>query len=174
VYLIAWEEKRGVARSYRLERVASAEVLEERFDPPLGFSVGGMLAHSWGIWSSEGAPVEVSLLFSAGVARRVRETVWHPSQRLEALADGRLRMRVLVSSLVELRPWVLGWGASCEGLSPGDFRESVAAELKELAASYAAGAPGELEVRRQGGPAGRGPRAAVAGDPAAALLDAAR
>jgi predicted DNA-binding transcriptional regulator YafY len=138
VYLIAWEEKRGVPRSYRLERVSEAEVLEERFDPPLGFSLGQMLAHSWGIWSSDGnTPAEVRMLFSASVARRVRETVWHPSQRLVELADGRVQMSVLVSSLIEVRPWILGWGGQCEVLEPAELRESIAGELRQAAEQYA-------------------------------------
>ena len=151
VYLIAWEEKRGVPRSYRLERVVAAEVLEDRFDLPLGFSLGQMLAHSWGIWSSDGStPVEVRLAFSADVARRVKETVWHPSQRLDDLADGRVEFRVRVSSLVEVRPWILGWGKQCEVLEPADLRESIAEELRNATAAYerAAGNLGGARGRR--------------------------
>jgi predicted DNA-binding transcriptional regulator YafY len=141
-YLIAWEEKRQVPRSYRLERISEAEVLDATFDPPLGFSVGAMLADSWGIWSSDGtAPAEVTLVFAEEVARRVKDTLWHPSQRTEDLPDGRVRLRLRVSSLIELRPWVLSWGHTCEVLAPPEFRAAGRAEVDQAAAHYASDQP---------------------------------
>src|SRR5712692_4067542 len=136
-YLVAWEEKRQVPRSYKLERISAVEVLEPRFDPPLGFSVAAMLAHAWGIWSGE-RPIEVELVFSAAVARRVCETTWHPSQSVSPLADGRVRVTLLVSSTLELKPWVLGWGRECEVVRPAAFRDEVAGELIRAATAYAA------------------------------------
>ena len=54
-------------------------ILDERFSPPLGLSLNKMLAHSWGIWTSQ-QPVELVLRFSARVAKRVTATNWHESQ----------------------------------------------------------------------------------------------
>src|SRR5437899_969407 len=65
-YLLAWDQKRQAVRSYRLERISSVQVMEERFDPPLGFSVGKHLAHAWGIWTSQ-QPVDIVLRFDSGV-----------------------------------------------------------------------------------------------------------
>lgn len=137
-YLIAWEEKRGVPRSYRLDRVTDARVLDESFDPPLGFTVGQMLEHAWGIWAPDGAPVEVELIFSVAAARRVTETEWHRSQRPEVLSDGRVRMLLTVGSTIELKPWVLGWGREVEVVAPPEFRAAIAADLAAAAEAYGA------------------------------------
>jgi len=53
------------------------------------------------------------------------------------LADGRVQMSVLVSSLIEVRPWILGWGGQCEVLEPAELRESIAGELRQAAEQYA-------------------------------------
>ena len=135
-YLLAWDPKRDAVRSYRLERISAVELLEERFDPPLGFSVDRHLAHAWGIWTSR-QPVDVVLRFSPAVARRVRETVWHPSQRLEELAEGALRLRLLVSEPTEIRHWILGWGSACVVEAPSSLREAIAAETAAMAEAYA-------------------------------------
>jgi hypothetical protein len=91
--------------------MSAVKVLEERFDPPLGFSMGRYLAHAWGIWTTAQA-VDVELRFSPLVARRVKETTWHDSQEVEDLLDGSVGVRLLVSEPIELKHWVLGWGAA--------------------------------------------------------------
>jgi proteasome accessory factor B len=145
-YLLAWDPKRGAVRSYKLERISTVRVLEERFDPPLGFSVDRHLAHAWGIWTSE-QPVDVVLRFAASAARRVRETVWHPSQRLEELAGGEVRLRLLVAEPAEIRHWILGWGRACVVESPASLREELAAETAAMAQRYAGLEPGEAEPK---------------------------
>jgi predicted DNA-binding transcriptional regulator YafY len=139
-YLLAWDPKRRSVRSYKLERISGVRLLEERFDPPLGFSVDRHLAHAWGIWTSR-QPVDVVLRFDPVVARRVRETVWHPSQRLEDLPDGGVRLRLLVSEPTEIRHWILGWGRTCTVEAPDSLRESIAEEAAAMAEAYATGSP---------------------------------
>lgn len=146
-YLVAWDPKHSSARNYRVERISEIRLLEERFDPPLGFSIGRHLGHAWGIWTTE-RPVEVELRFAPEVARRVKETVWHPSQKAEDLPDGSVRLRLLVAEPIELKHWVLGWGATCEVVSPPSFRAGLAAETAAMAAAYAQ--PQAVERRRAG------------------------
>lgn len=135
-YLIAWDPKPDAPRSYRLERISAVRVLDKHFDPPLGFSVGKHLAHAWGVWTSA-QPVRVELRFSAAVARRVKETVWHESQEVEELPDGSIRVQLLVAEPTELKHWVLGWGANCEVIAPTTLRNQLAAETGAMAGLYA-------------------------------------
>jgi proteasome accessory factor B len=132
-YLIAHDEKSKAIRSFKVERIKAIKLLEQRFDPPLGFSVGNHLANAWTIWSSS-QPVDVELLFSANVADRVLETNWHPSQVVEKRADGKVRVRLTVASTVEIRHWILGWGDEVEVVKPLELRE----EMKEVARAMVA------------------------------------
>jgi predicted DNA-binding transcriptional regulator YafY len=134
-YLVAWDPKLNGARNYRLERISAVKVLEDRFDPPLGFSMARYLAHAWGIWTTA-QPVDVELRFSAQVAKRVKETTWHESQRVEDLPDGSVRVHLLVSEPTELKHWVLGWGAACEVIAPPSFRSEIASEAAAMADQY--------------------------------------
>jgi predicted DNA-binding transcriptional regulator YafY len=140
VYLLAWDEKLEAVRSYRVERMTETRLLAETFQPPKGFDAGKHLGQAWGIWSP-GEPVEVELLFAPAVAGRVQETTWHPSQVLQPLADGRLRMTLTVSSWLELRHWVLGWGETVEVVRPPELRNSVRAAVASLAHVYGLGQP---------------------------------
>lgn len=134
-YLVAWDPKLNGPRNYRLERISAVKVLEERFDPPLGFSVARYLAHAWGIWTTA-QPVDVELRFTPQVARRVKETTWHESQKVDELPDGSVRVRLVVAEPTELKHWVLGWGAACEVIRPSSFRSAVAAETAAMSDLY--------------------------------------
>lgn len=138
VYLIAYDEPAAAMRTYKVERIRSATLTQDRYEIPEGFDPDAWLANSWGIWSSDGTPtVRIRLRFDQAIAHRVREAVWHRSQELVELPDGGVELAVTVAGIVEIRPWILSWGDGVEVLEPPDLRESVAAAVGRAAARYA-------------------------------------
>ena len=155
LYLLAWDQKLEAVRSYRLERIGDAKVLAETFKAPAAFDAGTHLGQAWGIWGP-GDPVEVELLFAPAAARRVQETVWHASQVMEPLPDGRVRLTLRVSSWLELRHWVLGWGEACEVVRPAELRNSIRTAVASLSRTYGtAPAPARRPGRRSPADANR-------------------
>lgn len=137
VYLIGHDETVDAMRTYKVERIGSATLTAERYEIPDDFDPDRWLAHSWGIWSSDGTEVvEVRLVFDAAVAHRVRESVWHRSQQLRDLPDGRVELTVKVAGIVEIRPWIMSWGDAVEVLEPPALREVVAGAVRRLAERY--------------------------------------
>lgn len=136
IYAIGFLDPPGEIRVIKLERITEARLTETTFSAPPVSELIQRLDQSWGVWLSDEQPVEVCLLFSADVAKRVRETRWHPSQHLKGQPGGKLQMRVTVSSTLELLPWILGWGRQVEVVSPGDLRDLVAKEHAVAAATY--------------------------------------
>ncbi len=135
-YVIGYDELRGALRTLKVERVYDAQLTEDRFTIPESFDPQHLLASAWGvIWRDEGE-IEVTLRFAPSVVRRVKESTWHHSQRVEDLPDGSCLFTVKVGSTQELKPWVRGWGAAVEVLSPSTFREEVIEEVKEMARIY--------------------------------------
>ena len=137
VYLIGFDEAANAMRTYKVERIRTATLTRDRYDIPDDFDPDAWLANSWGIWSSEGTPtVQIRLCFDASVAHRVREAVWHRSQRLTELPDGGVELSVTVAGIVEIQPWILSWGAAVEVLEPIELRDAVAAAVRTAAARY--------------------------------------
>ena len=137
VYLIGFDETVGAMRTYKVERIRSSTLTAERYEIPEAFDPDRWLAHSWGIWSSDTtATAEVRLRFDASVAHRVREAVWHRSQRLVDLPRGGVELTVTVAGIVEIRPWILSWGDAVVVLAPDELRESVARAVRAAAARY--------------------------------------
>ena len=137
VYLIGFDETVDAMRTYKVERIRTSTVTADRYEIPDDFDPDAWLAHSWGIWSAESGVDEVVLRFDASVAQRVRESVWHRSQRLTELADGRIELTVTVAGIVEIRPWILSWGDAVEVVAPPALREAVARMVQRAAERYA-------------------------------------
>ncbi len=138
VYLIGFDEPAEAMRTYKVERIRSATLTQNRYEIPDDFDPDAWLANSWGIWSSEGTPTAlVRLRFDASVAHRVREAVWHRSQKLTELNGGGVELAVRVAGVVEIQPWIMSWGGAVEVLEPAELRDAVAASVRVAAARYA-------------------------------------
>jgi proteasome accessory factor B len=137
VYLIGFDETVGALRTYKVERIRSSTLTTDRYQIPENFDPDRFLANSWGIWSSEGtATAEVRLRFDPSVAHRVREVVWHRSQRLAELPNGGVELTVRVAGIIEIRPWILSWGDAVEVLDPPELRATVRDAVRRAAARY--------------------------------------
>jgi len=127
----------GEMRTFKLERVRSVSLTGERFEKPAAFDIDAYTATAWGIWGHGGRePVSILLRFSPAVAERVRETVWHDSQRVEDQPDGSLLFRASVAEPLEMYPWIRGWGADVEILEPASLRERFREEVASMRKMY--------------------------------------
>ena len=135
-YVVARDSELGEMRTFKLERISRAEQTTESYTIPGDFDINRHLARAWGIYNS-GEPVEVRLRFYPPAAARVRETVWHPSQRLAEAKKGAVDMTVTVAGTVEITPWILGWGESVEVIAPLALRQAIADSGAQMAARNA-------------------------------------
>ncbi|MFO7167418.1 MAG: WYL domain-containing protein [Chloroflexota bacterium] len=133
-YVIAHDDLRGALRTFKLERVASAEILDSTYTIPPEFDPYAYLSHAWGV--IDDTMVEVRLRFSPAVAPRVKESVWHHSQRIRDLPDGGCEMTLHVGGVREIRSWVLSWGADVEVVEPQALRDDVADHARRMLAQY--------------------------------------
>jgi predicted DNA-binding transcriptional regulator YafY len=138
-YLIGYCHLRQCVRMFSVVRVRSAGETGETFERPGDFSVQAYLGNSFRAVRGEGPGYRVALRFTPGSAGRIAEKSWHRSQEAERTADGGLVLRLEVSELVEVKRWVLFWGADCEVLEPAELREQIVEELRRLREVYGEG-----------------------------------
>ncbi|MEP7189186.1 MAG: WYL domain-containing protein, partial [Roseiflexaceae bacterium] len=136
-YVIAYDDLRAALRTFKLERVAAAEMLSDSYVIPDEFDPYAHLASAWGVIDE--VEVEVRLCFSTAAAPRVRESVWHHSQILADTEDGGCELSMRVGGIKEVRVWVLGWGADVEVLAPPALRDEVRDHAQRMVARYAGG-----------------------------------
>jgi predicted DNA-binding transcriptional regulator YafY len=135
LYLVGHCHLRGDVRIFAVERIRAAAVLRQPFQRPAGFDPEAYLRGAWGIVRGDVVPVRA--VFSRTAAPHVRDRLWHPSQRLRELPGGRLEVRLEVADTVEVRRWLLGFGAEAEVLEPLALREALRAEAERLARALA-------------------------------------
>jgi predicted DNA-binding transcriptional regulator YafY len=81
--------------------------------------------------------VTVRVIFARALAPYIRERLWHPSQKLRELPDGRVEMTLHVADTLEVRRWILGYGMQAEVVEPVGLREALRVEAEALARGLA-------------------------------------
>jgi predicted DNA-binding transcriptional regulator YafY len=135
-YLVAYCHLREDVRMFSPGRIRSLRETGERFERPKDFAIGAYLDASFRAVRGSGPPRPVRLSFTAEAARYVRERVWHPSQQLRERRDGGLELTVRVSDFLEVKRWVLSYGAACEVLEPAELRAEVEEEVRRTLRLY--------------------------------------
>ncbi|MCQ3947466.1 MAG: CRISPR-associated helicase/endonuclease Cas3 [Anaerolineae bacterium] len=136
VYVIARSDFNDQIFTFKMDRILSAALSGETFEIPESFNDEQLLKHAWGIWAADREPVTVKLRFNTSAARRVRESIWHPLEKVEDTEDGGCLWSVDIAEWREMLPWIRGWGADCEALEPEGLREALEQEAKKLAKVY--------------------------------------
>lgn len=134
-YVIGPVDGSGELRTLKIERALDARLTDVTFEIPSTFDAAALLDTAWGIWYGDRLE-EVRLRFAPSAVRRLHETRWHPSQKIEPTADGGCVFTVRVAYPREMVHWILGWGRQVEVLAPEDLRAHLAAEARAMAAVY--------------------------------------
>ena len=130
-YLIGHCHLRGEVRIFAMERIRSVAALPETFDLPGDFDAEAYLRQAWEI--VRGELIAVRAVFEPAAAVHVRNRLWHASQELRELSGGRLEMRLTVADTVEVRRWLMGFGAEVRVLEPASLREAIRREAAAMA-----------------------------------------
>ncbi len=137
-YVIGRSSLHGGPRTFNVGRIASIDLLPQKYARPRGFSVERYLGNAWNIMPSPGPDENVVVRFTPMVANNVAEVTWHKTQRLEWLDDGSLDFHVRVSGLSEIVWWILGYGDQAEVIRPAKLRKLTAQRAKNLGQIYSA------------------------------------
>lgn len=135
-YVAGYSSEHGQVRIFKVDRISEVEVTAHEFEPGDVEEVADRLRNSWGGVVFGESHYDVTVDFAPGVSNRIRESYWHPSQQLEDLPNGGIRLCVSLPSLLEITPWVLSWGAAATVIEPPELRDAVATALREAAANY--------------------------------------
>jgi CRISPR-associated endonuclease/helicase Cas3 len=136
VYVIARSDFNDKVFAFKMERILSAFLSGETFEIPESFDDEQLLKNAWGIWYADRDPVTVKLRFNSSAARRVKESVWHPLEKVEDTEDGGCIWSADVAEWREMLPWIRGWGADVEALEPVELKNNLQLEAQRLAQLY--------------------------------------
>ncbi len=127
-YLDAWCHLRRGLRTFALDAIREARLLDKVAREVDGIALDDHYAGAYGIFS--GQPTNRAVLrFSRERARWVAMERWHPQQQGRWLSDGRYELTLPYSQPDELVMDLLRHGAEVEVLEPLSLRQAVVARL---------------------------------------------
>ncbi|MGO9115567.1 MAG: helix-turn-helix transcriptional regulator [Thermoguttaceae bacterium] len=137
LYLVGRNPQREQVCHWKVDRIEKASVEEFRFQRPDGFDLERHLAGSFGIYHTDGGTdVRIRVRFSPSVARYVRESQWHASQKLTKERDGGLLAEFCLGDTAEIKRWIMSFGGSAVVLEPEGLQVEILAELESLIVAY--------------------------------------
>ena len=134
-YLDAWCHLRRELRSFAVDSILQAEMIEAPAKNLSEKTLDEVLGAGYGIFS--GKKVQwAKLRFTAQRARWVAQEQWHPRQKSKFEADGSYVLQIPYSDDRELVMDILKHGPEVEVLAPQKLRERVVESLREAVSLY--------------------------------------
>ena len=125
-YLVARQADRGEnLRHFRLDRIHSAECLDESFPIQSGFSLNDHAAQAFGAYQDPAQYGEIVWRFLPEAASRAAEFQFHPNQSAEHRDDGSLIVRFKAAGWLEMAWHLYQWGDKVEVLEPAGLRSLI-------------------------------------------------
>lgn len=129
-YMNGYCHLRKDRRNFRLERIESLSVLDQRFTPPAGAALRPRRL------SEAERPIEARIQFDAEAARWARESPSFFTTAQENTPDGGLLVTLRIRYEDDITQWLLGWGSHARVLTPASLRQLIAAEAAALLDLY--------------------------------------
>ena len=142
-YLDAWCHWRQALRSFAVDAILSAQVLDRPAIDIADAELDALLGAGYGIFA--GREVQwATLRFTPERARWVAAETWHPHQRGKFEPDGSYRLSLPYADPRELVMDVLRHVPQVQVLGPAALRDEVANKLRAAVDQLGAGSSGEL------------------------------
>ena len=135
-YLDAWCHMREGLRSFSLDGIRKAEILETPAKSVPEKEMEEFLASGYGIFSGK-QTLWATLRFSATAARWVASEKWHSKQKARVEADGSFLLELPYSEDRELVMDILRYGPDVEVVGPASLRASLKKALQSTLKHYA-------------------------------------
>jgi predicted DNA-binding transcriptional regulator YafY len=134
-YLDAWDDTRAELRTFSVDRIRRATVLDETARDVPEAELDEHYASAYGIFGGKADKVAV-LKFTPERARWVSEEKWHPRQEGRWLEDGSYQLKIPYRDSRELVMDVMRHGADVEVIAPDELRAEVGRRLAQAADVY--------------------------------------
>jgi predicted DNA-binding transcriptional regulator YafY len=134
-YLDAWDEERNALRTFSIDRITRATVVETLAFDVAEKELEDHYASAYGIFGGKADKIAV-LRFTREGARWAAEEKWHPQQEATSLPDGRYELRIPYREPRELVMDIMRQGKDVEVVSPPELRAQVRRELQQALANY--------------------------------------
>mgnify|MGYP000927936309 FL=1 len=134
-YLVGYCHTDKAIREFKLSRIYDFKKTKQSFKYIEDFSFEEYRRHSFDRLRGDGC-YNVKVRFTGEAARMVNEYDRDRADKIETLGDGDILFVKEVSTLDEIKRWILGFGRSARVLEPAELRSDIKDEAKCLDKLY--------------------------------------
>jgi proteasome accessory factor C len=134
-YLDLWDEGKAALRSFAIDRILRATLLDQKAVDIPEAELDAHYASSYGIFGGQADKLAV-LRFTKERARWVADEVWHPEQQGKRLEDGSYELQIPYRDPRELVMDILRHGPSVIVMEPKSLVDEVRSQLSEALGRY--------------------------------------
>ncbi|EMI58463.1 Helix-turn-helix, type 11 domain protein [Rhodopirellula sallentina SM41] len=136
MYVVGHSCHHGEIRTWKIDRMESAEVTEFPFVRPADFRLSKHFEGAFAVIAGND-PVTVRIRFRGSAARYAAEREINDTQTETPGPGGSLDISVRLTSTIEIKSYILSFGAAAEVIEPESLRTEVAQELQQALTRYA-------------------------------------
>ena len=134
LYLVGYSHLAKDLRKYAVERIQQVELTGDLFEIRPDLLRRVVTQRPFGL--VEGPAMPIRIRFSREVAHFLKERMWHPTQKLQPLANGDVLLTMQAGGTQEILRWILSWGATAKVQGPPELVELVATTLSSASRHY--------------------------------------
>ena len=133
--LIGYCHTRKAIREFVFDdRMRSLTLLNETFEPQEGFDLNEYITRGFG--GIKDQPVQAVIRVDPPASRWVRSQKWPGLQKRIDREDDQIELHFDTEGREGLMRQILQWGSCAEVVTPPDFREEIAQEIKKMTKKY--------------------------------------
>ena len=137
LYVVGFHCKHNEIRTWKLNRIVTAERLSKKFKKPKDFNADNYRRKGFGVFVFNDEPVQkVRVKVDGIMVRYVQEHRWHETQQFEEQPDGGVIVQFEVVPTQELVAWILKLGRYAEVLEPESLRREIKMEIADMNRRY--------------------------------------
>ena len=138
IYVLAADadEPEGPVKTFKLDRITSVDLGDQRFTPRADFDPQQYFDNSIGIFRSA-TPKKFRIRVASRRAELALEVLQHPKQRIVSSTSDHVVIEIEAAYEEEILPRVLSLGTDAEVLVPKSCRQKLARIARQLAKTYA-------------------------------------
>ncbi|MCM3761172.1 transcriptional regulator [Alkalihalobacillus oceani] len=128
LYVIAKCLLRKDIRIFRVDRIATATLLDKTFSIPRNFDINDYLSNRWSIFADDKRPTTLTVKFKSLASRYIKEQQFYTETELTEHDDGTILLKATVQSKKEFIRWIRSFGLDAEILEPEEVRQQLVDE----------------------------------------------
>ena len=133
-YIIGSTKNKETPSVWRLDRFSDIQITDTINSPPPDFDLKKYYAQSFAVFHED--PMEIELIFSKNSSKEAKKFIFHSSQLVYELPDGRLKIKMTCGGEIEICWHLFRWGGDVEIIKPKRLRNKMLQLLSSAHSVY--------------------------------------